>query len=75
MGIRLVIDGNSVYEIDEDCQKGRPKSGSRPGEEEPAPTRPETRREKMGLCVMHNPVAACDAACVLAEAVSASAAA
>ncbi len=38
MGIRLVIDGNSVYEIDEDCQKGRPKSGSRPGEEEPAPT-------------------------------------
>ena len=27
MGIRLVIDGNSVYEIDEDCQKGRPKSG------------------------------------------------
>ena len=22
MGIRLVIDGNSVYEIDEDCQKG-----------------------------------------------------
>lgn len=50
MGIRLVIDGNGVYEIDEDCQKGRPKSGSRPGEEEPAPTGDRKRGVKKWGC-------------------------
>ena len=46
MGIRLIIEGNTAYEIDEDCLAARQEIWDSGSEEKPRENQEERRRAK-----------------------------
>ncbi len=46
MGRKLIIDGNAVYEIDEDCLAARQEIWDSDSEEKPRENQEERRRAK-----------------------------